>query len=224
METFNNVIQPDIKDVFHNDHPLKGRWNKEIFRNDNPIILELGCGKGEYTVGLAGRFPEYNYIGVDIKGARIWRGAKTAKENKILNAVFLRTKIELINSFFAENEVDEIWITFPDPYPNNRNANKRLISPFFLNCYRLFLKNKGIIHLKTDNGELLNYTLGIVNRNNLELILFTEDIYSMERTDNVIPIMTHYENLFLEQNFKIKYLSFRLNKTIIVRDVHTQTK
>jgi tRNA (guanine-N7-)-methyltransferase len=224
LGTFNNVIQPESGEHPEKDHPVKGKWNKEIFCNENPVVLELGCGKGEYTVGLSSRFPEKNYVGIDIKGARMWRGAKTAHENKLCNTAFLRTRIEFISSFFAENEVAEIWITFPDPHPGKRNSNKRLICPWFLNNYRNFLKNKGIIHLKTDNAELYKYTRALAESNNLEILFDTSDLYSEKETDNILSIRTHYENIFLNEGLKIKYLSFRLEKNKIIEDVPPKPK
>jgi tRNA (guanine-N7-)-methyltransferase len=210
LGTFSNVIQPDIGDVITKDHPVKGRWRQLVFGNMNPVILELGCGKGEYTVGLATRFPANNYIGVDIKGARMWRGAKISNEEKLLNVAFLRTRIEFISSFFSADEVDEIWITFPDPHPGGRNSNKRLTSPSFLNIYRLFLKDRGLIHLKTDNNELYNYSKKIVLHNGLEITGSTTDLYSGENTDEILALKTHYEKIFLREGLKINYLSFRL--------------
>jgi len=212
LDSFDNVIQPEIGDVSVKDHPIKGGWNNEMFRNINPIILELGCGKGEYTVGLATRFPRNNYIGIDIKGARMWRGAKTSNEQDLSNVAFLRTRIEFINSFFSADEVDEIWITFPDPHPGMRNANKRLTSPWFLNIYRKFLKNDGVIHLKTDNTELYNFTKSVVSYNNLEMVFDSNDLYSASLPDDILSIRTHYENMFLKDGLKINYLSFRLDK------------
>lgn len=219
LGTFNNVIQPGKETGLGKDHPIKGKWNSEIFLNKNPVILELGCGKGEYTVGLSKRFPENNYIGIDIKGARMWRGAKTAHEGNVNNAAFLRTRIEFINSFFAEDEVDEIWITFPDPHSGKRNSNKRLTCPWFLNNYRNFLKNNGIIHLKTDNSDLYNYTKGLAEKNKLKIILATSDLHSDKAGDDILSIRTHYENLFLKEKIKINYLSFRLEKERIIKDV-----
>lgn len=218
LTSFDNVIQPEIGDVSGKDHPIKGSWNKEIFKNENPVVLELGCGKGEYSVGLATRFPDKNYIGVDIKGARMWRGAKTSNENKLPNIAFLRTRIEFINSFFKTDEVDEIWITFPDPHPGGRNSNKRLTSPWYLNSYCQFLKNKGIIHLKTDNAELFNYTKTIVIQNNLEIIFSTSDLYSESLSDDILSIKTHYEKIFLNAGLKINYICFRLNKEKMIGD------
>ena len=224
LGTFNNVIQPPTEDQFGKDHPVKGNWNKKIFLNNNPLILELGCGKGEYTIGLSARFTGNNYIGVDIKGARMWRGAKTASEKKLHNTAFLRTRIEFINSFFAVDEVDEIWITYPDPHSGKRNSNKRLTCPWFLNNYRNFLKNNGIIHLKTDNTELYNYTRSLAERNNLDIIVATNDLYSDRTGDDILSIRTHYENLFLKEGMKINYLSFRLEKNKTIEDAASKIK
>jgi tRNA (guanine-N7-)-methyltransferase len=212
MKSFGNVIEPMIDDIRDSSHKLKGKWKKEIFNNDHHLVLELGCGKGEYSVGLAARFTEKNFIGVDIKGARIWRGAKTASENMFSNVHFLRTRIEFINSFFDENEVDEIWITFPDPFPRKRDEGRRLTSPQFLNLYRRFLCDKGIVHLKTDNHHLYLYTLGLVENNGLGIITSTDNLYSGLIENDILSIRTHYENLFLKEGKKINYLSFRLEK------------
>jgi tRNA (guanine-N7-)-methyltransferase len=216
--SYDNVIQPEIGEVAVKDHPFKGMWNEKIFKNGNPVVLELGCGKGEYTVGLATRFTEKNYIGIDIKGARMWRGAKTANEQGLPNVAFLRTRIEFITSFFSEDEIDEIWITFPDPHPGGRNSNKRLTSPWFLNSYRRLLKNKGVIHLKTDNVELYNYSKKVVTDNNLDLIVSTNDLYSENISNDILSIRTHYEKIFLNQGLKINYLSFRLDKEKVIED------
>jgi tRNA (guanine-N7-)-methyltransferase len=234
LETFSNVIQPDISMSAGNDHPLKGNWGKVIFRNDNPLVLELACGKAEYTTGLSRLFPESNFIGVDIKGSRIWRGAKTASEKGINNSAFLRTRIEFIDSFFSQDEIAEIWIVFPDPQPGKKNSNKRLTCPFFLNKYRNILTNKGIIHLKTDNEELYRYTLKLVTDNSLEILHSTRDMEQMRSlkipvptslyefpsddkyvdtiSSEILSIRTHYESKFIEQGLKINYLSFRLEK------------
>jgi tRNA (guanine-N7-)-methyltransferase len=216
--SFTNVIQPELTEITGKDHPLKGKWNKDIFGNNNPVILELGCGKGEYTVGLATMFPENNYIGIDIKGARMWRGAKSANEADLDNVAFLRTRIEFINSFFKTDEVDEIWITFPDPHPGRRNSNKRLTSPWFLNNYRMFTKDKAIIHLKTDNTELFNYTRKVIDHNKLETLHAITDIYSEILPDNILSIKTHYEKLFVLKGLPINYVSFRLEKEKIIED------
>jgi tRNA (guanine-N7-)-methyltransferase len=214
--SFDNVIQPKIGDIASSDHPIKGRWKTEMFKNENPVILELGCGKGEYSVGLANRFPENNYIGIDIKGSRMWRGAKTANEQKLTNVAFLRTRIEFINSFFNTDEIDEIWITFPDPHPGGRNASKRLPSPRFLNSYRSFLKNNGVVHLKTDNLELFNYTKSVAIYNNLEVLFDTDD--------DILSIRTHYEKLFMNRGMKINYISFKLPKDKMIEDATGKTK
>ncbi len=223
LGSYDNVIQPAIGDVSGKDHPIKGRWHSDLFKNKNPIVLELGCGKGEYTVGLANSFPENNFIGIDIKGARMWRGAKTANEQKLPNVAFLRTRIEFINSFFSEDEVDEIWITFPDPHPGGRNSNKRLTSPWFLNIYRQFLKDKALIHLKTDNKELYNFTFDVVKNNGLEIIFTTRDLHS-EKTDSILSIRTHYENIFTDAGQKINYLSFRLNKNMNIENAQARSE
>jgi len=212
LDSFDNVIQPEIGEVAGKDHPIKGKWNSEIFKNENPIVLELGCGKGEYTVGLATKFTGKNYIGVDIKGARMWRGAKTSNENKLQNVAFLRTRIEFITSFFSTDEIDEIWVTFPDPHPGGKNSNKRLTSPWFLNLYRQFIKNKGIVHLKTDNTELYSYTKSVVEYNEQEIIFASNDLYSEALPDDILSIRTHYENIFLKAGLKINYITFRLDK------------
>jgi tRNA (guanine-N7-)-methyltransferase len=218
LGTFKNVIQPETGALLGKDHPVKGKWKSKIFHNENPVILELGCGKGEYTLGLSERFPQNNYIGIDIKGARMWRGAKTADEKKLSNTAFLRTRIEFINSFFAEDEVDEIWITFPDPQLENRNSNKRLTCPWFLNKYRSFLRNQGIIHLKTDNPDLYNYTKALVEKNTLEIITATGDLYSEKPGNDILSIRTHYENIFIKEGRKIYYLAFRLDKNRIIEN------
>jgi tRNA (guanine-N7-)-methyltransferase len=221
--SYDNVIQPLIEDVAGKDHPIKGRWNSELFKNNNPIVLELGCGKGEYSVGLAENFPDKNFIGIDIKGARMWRGAKTANEKNLPNVAFLRMRIEFINSFFSRDEVDEIWITFPDPHPGARNSNKRLTSPWFLNTYRLFLKDKGLIHLKTDNKELYEFTMRTLAHNNLQTIFSTNDLYS-EQSDNILSIKTHYEKIYLTSGIRITYLSFRLEKNKNIENATIKTK
>lgn len=218
METFHNVFQPGAPGKSGIPHPLKGTWNKEIFGNTNPLVLELGCGRGEYTTGLALRFPKKNFIGIDIKGARMWRGAKTAIEKELKNVAFLRTRIEFIDSFFTRGEVDEIWITFPDPHPGKKNSNKRLTCPWFLNTYRNFLKDNGIIHLKTDNTELFNYTENLLLRNNIEITRATRDLHSENPDDDILAIRTHYEDKFISQGLKISYLSFILSREKIIND------
>jgi tRNA (guanine-N7-)-methyltransferase len=247
LGSYSNVIQPVIGDVAGKDHPIKGKWNTELFKNANPIVLELGCGKGEYTVGLAKHFPLKNFIGVDIKGARMWRGAKTSNDLEMPNVAFLRTRIEFINSFFKENEVDEIWITFPDPHPGGRNANKRLTSPWFLNSYRRFLRNKGLVHLKTDNTELFEFTNKVLSFNGLETLIATNDLYSglqngelpeytatpevkhqdagkISFYEDILSIRTHYEKIFLSAGIKINYVAFRLDKEKTIQDATVRIK
>ncbi len=209
--TFKNLLQPEFEEVFKTEHPIKGNWRKEFFGNDNPIVLELGCGRGEYTVALGGRFPQKNYIGVDIKGARIWRGAKTATELQMGNVGFLRTRIEFINSVFAPGEVDEIWLTFPDPQLKKQRGNKRLTSPQFLGYYAKFLKPDAVIHLKTDSQFMHEYTKAVCECNNLTMEACCNDIYGTGYADEILSIKTTYESKFLEQGLPITYLRFRLD-------------
>lgn len=224
IKTLGNVIEHDNFRAGVNHHPLRGKWRQEYFGNNNPVILELGCGKGEYTTGLAGRMPEKNFIGIDIKGARLWKGAKTAFERKLRNVLFIRTRIEFINSFFAEDEVDEIWLTFPDPHEKRRSKNRRLTSPPFLNRYRLLLKNNGLIHLKTDNIILYEYTLKLVTLNKLEIVAAFSDLYATSRSDEILSLKTYYEEGFLKEGKKIHYLSFRLNGNREITDYETEKR
>ncbi len=217
MNTFPHVIQPAFDEVFRKEHPLKGQWKNLFFKNNNPITLELGCGKGEYTVGMARLFPQRNYIGIDIKGARIWKGAKTSFIENIPNIGFLRTRIEFINSFFAQGEVDEIWLTFPDPQKEKKR--KRLTSGRFLNLYRQFLKDDGTIHLKTDNDLLFRYTLDLLKYNQLEIIEYTDNLYASEIINPVLSIKTFYEQQFLDMNLTIKYLCFKLPYDKIIEEI-----
>lgn len=208
-ESFSNVIQPKRQELLSKNFNYKGNWNSLYFKNNNPIIIELGCGRGEYTVNLAKLNPDKNYIGIDIKGARFWRGAKTSIDEKLDNVVFLRTQIELINLVFGKDEVDEIWLTFPDPQIKYQRTKHRLTNPFFINLYKKILKNKGIVHLKTDSEFLHGYTLGILKSFSINLIFSNHDIYKNNNApDEVINIKTHYEKLFLESNKNISYLSF----------------
>jgi tRNA (guanine-N7-)-methyltransferase len=190
--------------------PLKGKWHKEYFKNQHPIVLELGCGKGEYTVGLANRYPGKNFIGVDIKGNRIWTGARTALENKLANVAFIRTRIDFIEACFAEGEVDEIWITFPDPQPQKTRVRKRLTNMMFIERYRRILKKNGIIHLKTDHEGFYDYSRTVVAENGMKELDATNDLYAdpSERPEALTSIKTHYEKLFSEKGFKICYLKF----------------
>ena len=217
-DSFSNVIQPSREDVFNDSLKLKGNWKRDFFKNDNPIVLELGCGKGEYSVSLAKMFPKKNFLGVDIKGARFWRGAKTALEDGLTNVGFLRTQIELIDLLFSENEVDEIWITFPDPQPKDRLERKRLTSPMFIDRYRKFLKPGGIIHLKTDHEGFFRYTLEEIERCGFTLLESTFNLYGEvidkldPTTQEILSIKTFYEKLFTEKGHSIHYLKFQLKK------------
>lgn len=208
--TFKCMVQPEFEEIFRNDYKLKGHWGKEFFGNDNPIVLELGCGRGEYTVALARMFPKTNFIGVDIKGARMWRGAKTATEEGLSNVAFVRTRIEFITSFFAENEVDGIWITFPDPQLKKDRVKKRLTAPEFLSFYATFMSDGGFIHLKTDSQHLHEYTKVIVAHNNLPLSEANNDIYGSGYADDILSIKTTYEAQFLKEGLPITYMKFSL--------------
>lgn len=204
--TFPHMFQLSFDDL-QKGFKLKGKW-EAFFGNSNPIILELGCGKGEYIVALSERYPEINFIGFDIKGARMWRGAKTTFENKVQNAAFVRTRIDQIEAIFEKEEVSGIWITFPDPQP--AKSRKRLTSPMFLNRYRKFLKPGSTIHLKTDNTDFFKFTLQTVKEEGLELLFHTYDLYNSNLSDDVMLTQTHYEKIFLEQGIAIKYLRFKI--------------
>lgn len=208
METLTNVFQPRHEEIFHNDYHLKGKWGKKVFRNDNPIVLEVGCGKGEYTVGLGKMFPQKNFIGLDIKGARMWTGAKQAVHEQMNNVAFLRTRAEMLDSIFAPEEISEIWITFPDP--QMAKVRKRLTGTRFLCLYRRILKDNGIIHLKTDSPFLYQYTAALVANNRLPILSQTSDLYANEVTGNIINIQTFYEQQWLARGKTIKYLQFAL--------------
>lgn len=212
MATFENVIQPGLDEILNKDYKLKGNWKSSFFRNNNPIVLELGCGKGEYTVGLAQRFPEKNFIGVDIKGSRMWNGASFSLRNNIRNTAFLRTRIEHITSFFATGEVSEIWITFPDPQEKRIRAQKRLTSSKFLALYKKFIEPTGFIHLKTDNQRLYDYTHQLALQNGLNIQISTNDLYNSGINDEaLLSIKTFYESQFLAKGISIKYLKFTLD-------------
>jgi len=209
-ESFSNVIQPSRKDISSGFY-LKNKW-KTQFNNSNPIILELGCGKGEYTIALAKQNSHINYIGVDIKGARFWRGAKTALEENLTNVAFLRTQIELIDLCFGENEVHEIWITFPDPQIKFKRTKHRLTNPDFLKKYQKIITPKGCVHLKTDSEFLHGYTLGILQEGNHEILYAHHNIYDNAYTPKEATLTkTFYENQFLEQNKAITYIKFKIN-------------
>ena len=231
-ETFACLLQPSSEEIILNKsekglqiqpHPIKGHWNDKMFAKQQPIILELGCGKGEYTIDLALRNPNFNYIGVDIKGARLWKGAKYANEHKLPNVAFLRTRIEFIEAFFAPNEVAEIWLTFSDP--QMKSENSRLTSPIFLNHYRKFLRQSGILHLKTDSAFLHNYSKAVALQNHLKILASTDDLYGTDKkccnelasvcgqdaVDALYQVRTFYEKMFIRQGYKITYLSFLLD-------------
>ena len=210
-ETFDNVFQPTREEVVGDQFPLKGKWNKEFFKNDNPIVLELGCGKGEYSVGLAERFPEKNFIGIDIKGARFWRGAKTAEETGMNNVAFVRTQIELIHHIFTQNEVSEIWITFPDPQIKYKRTKHRMTNAAFLDNYKKILKPNGLVHLKTDSEFMHGYTLGLLHGLGYEVLYANHNIYKNEGAPaEVTGIQTFYESQYLEVNKSITYIQFRI--------------
>lgn len=210
-ETFDNVFQPTRDEVVGDQFPLKGKWNKEFFKNDNPIVLELGCGKGEYSVGLAERFPEKNFIGIDIKGARFWRGAKTAVETGMNNVAFVRTQIELIHHIFTQNEVSEIWITFPDPQIKYKRTKHRMTNSAFLDNYKKILKPNGLMHLKTDSEFMHGYTLGLLHGLGYEVLYANHNIYKNEGAPaEVTGIQTFYESQYLEVNKSITYIQFRI--------------
>lgn len=211
-ETFSCLLQPSseelLSDGYFNlkDHPIKGHW---FGSNGAPLVLELGCGKGEYTVSLAERNPGCNYVGVDIKGARLWKGAKYATEHKMSNVAFLRTRIEFITAFFAPGEVSEIWLTFSDP--QMKSENSRLSSPLFLERYRSFLRKGGVVHLKTDSRFLHEYTKAVCRENDMKILACTTDLYGSPQEDipaEVTQVQTFYEKMFLDQGIKITYLSF----------------
>ncbi len=201
-----NVIQFG-KPIFEE---IRGNWNEKQFENQNPIVVELACGRGEFTVGLGRVFTDQNFIGVDIKGSRIWKGSSTATAEGIHNVAFLRTQIQQLEKFFAGGEISEIWITFPDPYPREGDEKRRLTSPRFLEMYKDMLKAGGIVHFKTDNADLFNYSLELVqSREDIEVIGFTSDFYQSEWKDDHFGIKTKYEKMFSDKGEKIKYLKFR---------------
>lgn len=207
-ETFQNVIQPTRNEVL-NGFSLKGKW-QTFFKNDHPIILELGCGKGEYTIALAEKNPTKNYIGIDIKGARFWRGAKTAVENNLSNVAFLRSQIEMIDLLFDANEIAEIWITFPDPQIKYKRTKHRLTNFSFLKKYQQILKPDGIVHLKTDSEFLHGYTLGLLHGKGMQILYANHHIYNNAGApQEVLETQTFYEKMFLSENKPITYLKFK---------------
>ncbi len=205
-----NAREPSLIGINGEEVQLKGKWHENHFKNQNPITLELACGRGEYTVALGRMYPNRNFIGVDIKGARIWQGAKTADTEGLKNVAFLRTQIELIALFFAENEIDEIWITFPDPFLNENQSNRRLTAPWFLNKYRLFLKKNGIIHLKTDSPVLSRFTIKTIeNTEGATLISSDDNIHANPNLTDELCINTYYENKNIAKS-SIKYIRFTI--------------
>ncbi len=209
LNTYEHVVQITYKKLLAEEFKYKGKWSEAFFGNSNPIVLELGCGKGEYTVKLASHFPEYNFIGLDIKGARMWVGATQAMERGLNNVGFLRTNIENIRLFFAEKEVSEIWLTFPDP--QMKKTRKRMTATNFIEKYRKLMVPNGIIHLKSDSNFMYRYTEAMVAENQFELIRKTDDLYQSELLDDVLSIQTYYERQWLDRGLSIKYLSFKLS-------------
>lgn len=212
MERYENVFQYPFSVIDNVPFEMKGRWREMYFKNSNPIVLELGCGRGEYTVGLAKMFPDVNFIGVDIKGARMWTGATEALGSGLKNVAFLRTSIEIIDRFFAADEVQEIWLTFSDP--QMKNPRKRLTSTFFMERYRRFLTDGGTVHLKTDSNFLFTYTTYMVEHNHLPVLFRTDDLYHTGGLDaqtlSILGIQTYYESQWIERGLNIKYLKFSL--------------
>ncbi len=208
MAAFPHVFEYPFSVVDEVPFEMRGAWNGRFFKNNHPIVLELGCGRGEYTVGLGRLFPEKNFIGVDIKGARMWSGAKESVETGMTNVAFLRTNIEIIDRFFAPGEVSEIWLTFSDP--QMKKATKRLTSTYFMERYRRFLVDNGLIHLKTDSNFMFTYTRYMVEHNHLPVEVITDDLYHSGLADEILSIRTYYEQQWLDRGLNIKYLRFRL--------------
>jgi tRNA (guanine-N7-)-methyltransferase len=215
---FSNVIQPSFDEIFQKNYKLKGKW-RDFFGNNNPVIIEVGCGKGEYTVNLGRKYSSKNFIGIDIKGNRMWVGAREALQHEINNIVFLRTRAEFLNSFFDIEEVAEIWLTFPDPQEKKRKARKRLTSARFLNQYRHLLVDNGLVHLKTDNELLFNYTLDLVKHNNLKIVNCIANIHYKQDTPSYLKIKTFYENMFIKAGKAINYLNFKLPKNKEIEEI-----
>lgn len=212
VDSFDNCFFLSFEESRENGLSLKGKWHTQFFRNNNPIVLELGCGKGEYTVGLAKRFPDKNFIGVDIKGNRIWTGAKIAVDEKMNNVAFVRTRIDFIEACFATNEVSEIWITFPDPQPQKTRVRKRLTNMMFINRYKNIMVKGGIINLKTDSEPFYDFSREVIQENKLIELDATNDLYADPnlRDEALTNIKTYYEKLFSEKGFKICYLKYKL--------------
>ena len=207
IETFPHVFQVSSNAVRDGqEFEMKSKWNEMFFKNDNPIVLELGCGKGEYTIGLAKLFPNKNFIGIDIKGARLWTGAKESIEHELDNVAFLRTNIEMIHHFFGKSEISEIWLTFPDP--QMKKVTKRLTATNFIKSYQQFLKPEGIIHLKTDSNFMFTYTCEMVSSNSFPVKYKTSDLYASDLIDPILGIKTYYEQQWLNRGITIKYIQF----------------
>ena len=212
-ESFQNVVEPSRDELISKKFNFYGKWKELVFKNINPIVVELGCGKGEYTINLAKLNPDKNFIGIDIKGARFWRGAKTAIESKLSNVFFIRTQIELLNYVFKINEIDEIWLTFPDPQIKFQRQKHRLTNPSFLSIYNNILNPDGIVHLKTDSEFLHGYTIGLLEGMSIKPFASNHDIYKNRNVpDEVVDIQTHYESIYLKVDKKISYLSFSFNE------------
>lgn len=211
MASYPHVFEYPYSAVDNVPFEMRGNWHKQFFKNDNPIVLELGCGRGEYTVGLGRMFPDVNFIGVDIKGARMWTGATDSLQLGMRNVAFLRTNIEIIDRFFAPDEVSEVWLTFSDP--QMKKATKRLTSTFFMERYRQFLMDGGIVHLKTDSNFMFTYTKYMIEKNQLPVEVMTEDLYHSDMADEILGIRTYYEQQWLDRGLNIKYIKFHLPRT-----------
>lgn len=216
METMDCVFQFPFSALIDGNNPMRGHWRERYFHNDNPLVLELGCGKGEYAVGLGQRFTGKNYIGIDIKGARMWTGARQVVQLGMKNVAFVRTNIDLIDRIFAPDEVDELWITFPDP--QMKKVNKRLTGTRFLGNYRHILKPGGLVHLKTDSPFLYTYTLAMAQHNALPIEAATDDLYHSGVADDILEIKTYYEQQWLDRGFNIKYLRFALPRDLTLTE------